>query len=462
MRRLWARWYGKLLMIGLVAVVVLVVAAFAAANYTEDDGFCGTSCHEMNPYFVTWQHSKHHNVNCVRCHIQPGPVNLVKAKVSALREVYVHFAGQVKAPIAVTRHVPNSTCLSCHPAGKGVDPIKLSGVSTVDFSHRAHAAITNCIDCHSQVVHRSVPGKPYIDPKTMAFCLRCHNDKVASGKCELCHTAPHPNRGRCVDCHQLGSWTTTFKHPVALGKPHRAVICEKCHTKAQGTTMGFPAGCVSCHGNHHHDAKATLCAKCHVPTYFVPSTFKHPKTGCQRCHTPPHPDRGPCLNCHTQRSWASHFRHPFPLAGPHVSFRCERCHTNGVSRPGRDCSGCHKPPHPAYGSCLTCHSMSSWASHFSHPIALGGVHASFPCSRCHVNGIGSPGIGCSSCHGSQHGGLTNCGQCHTMTSFVPSTFHHPAAGEHGAGSFACTACHPGGSFSRVYCSCHGGKPPSGD
>ena len=191
--------------------------------------------------------------------------------------------------------------------------------------------------------------------------------------------------------------------------------------------MGFPAGCVSCHGNHHHDAKATLCAKCHVPSYFVPSTFKHPKTGCQRCHTPPHPDRGACLRCHTQHSWASHFQHPFPLAGPHSSFACERCHTNGINAPGRDCTGCHKPPHPVYGSCLTCHSMSSWASHFAHPIAL-GAHSSFACSRCHVNGINSAPVGCSSCHGSKHGGLTNCVQCHTMSYFVPSTFHHPAAG----------------------------------
>ncbi len=461
MRRFWSRWYGKLVVIGLVAVIVLVVAAFAAAQYTEDDGFCGTACHEMNPYFATWQQSQHSDVNCVRCHIQPGTIQLIKAKTSALREVWVHFTGQVKAPIAVTRHIPNSTCLSCHAPGKGVDPIKLPGVSTVAFSHRAHAAVSNCIDCHSQVVHRSVPGKPFVDPKTMAFCLRCHDDKQAKGTCELCHTAPHAARGRCIDCHQLGSWKSTFKHPVALGKPHRALICEKCHTQAQGTTMGFPAGCVSCHGNHHHDAKATLCAKCHVPSYFVPSTFKHPKTGCQRCHTSPHPDRGACLRCHTQHSWASHFQHPFPLAGPHSSFACERCHTNGINAPGRDCTGCHKPPHPVYGSCLTCHSMSSWASHFAHPIAL-GAHSSFACSRCHVNGINSAPIGCSSCHGSKHGGLTNCVQCHTMSYFVPSTFHHPAAGEHSAGSFACTACHPGGNFGRVYCSCHGGKPPSGD
>lgn len=404
-RRVWSRWYGKLLVLGLVVVAVLVVAAFAAARYTEDDHFCGTACHEMGPYYTTWQESKHSDVDCVRCHIQPGAVEFVKAKTSALREVWVHFTGQVKAPIAVTRHIPNSTCESCHAPGEGVDPIKLGAVSVVDFSHKAHAEVTNCHNCHAQVVHRSGPGKPFIDPKTMAFCLGCHDDKVAAGECELCHEAPHAERGKCVDCHELGSWQTTFEHPTALGKPHHDVVCEKCHTQATAAVIGFPAGCIDCHKNHHHASRSTLCAKCHLPTHFVPSTFDHPKTGCQRCH---------------------------------------------------------EPPHPAYGSCLTCHTRSSWASHFSHPIALGGVHASFACSRCHVKGIDSPGVACSSCHGSKHGGLTDCGQCHSMSSFVPSTFNHPAAGEHSAGSFACSACHPGGSFSRVYCSCHGGSPPSGD
>lgn len=405
MRRLWSRWYGKLLLIGAVAVVALAVASVAAASFTESDHFCGTACHEMGPYYETWQDSRHSDVDCVRCHIQPGAVEFVKAKVSALREVYIHFTGQVKAPIAVTRHVPDSTCEPCHAPGKGVDPITLGERGAVEFSHRGHAEVAECHECHSQVVHHAVPGKPFIDPASMAFCLRCHDGEQAPGDCELCHQAPHAARGRCIDCHQLGSWKTTFKHPVALGKPHRTLICERCHTQAEGTSMGFPAGCIECHKNHHHASRSTLCARCHVPTYFVPSTFKHPKKGCQRCH---------------------------------------------------------KPPHPVYGPCMTCHSMSSWASHFAHPIALGGVHASFACARCHVNGIGSPAIGCSSCHGSRHGGLTNCGHCHTMSSFVPARFRHSAAGEHSAGSFACSACHPGGNFTHAYCSCHGGNPPGED
>ena len=283
--------------------------------------------------------------------------------------------------------------------------------------------------------------------------------------------------------------------------------------------MGFASGCVTCHAKRHKSVSIVLCAKCHVPTHFAPSTFKHPRSGCRSCHQPPHPDRGACLRCHTVKSWANHLAHPFPLAGPHTSFACEKCHTRGlgapglscdschhrphsnygtclkchtmtsfashfahpfplagrhtsfacekchtrgISAPGLSCNSCHHRPHPNYGSCLTCHTMTSFASHFSHPFRLAGVHTSFACSRCHVNGIGSPGVACTSCHGSKHGGLTNCASCHTQAGWTPTTFRHGSTGMDGWQRMACTKCHPNNNFAKVYCSCHGGNVPTGD
>jgi len=460
LRRFWRRRLGKVIVVIVVAAAVVVGASFAAAAYTERSSFCIGACHEMQPYGDTWEVSAHKDFACVRCHIKPGFIEFVEAKASALREVWVHVTGQVKAPIAVTEHIPNSTCTSCHPADKVKEPLVLG--NDVRFSHAGHSAVPLCITCHSQVVHESVPGRPYLDPTTMAYCLQCHDGKQASGACETCHEPPHADRGKCSDCHELGSWKTDFRHPIALGKLHKKLVCEKCHTDSTVEGVGFSNGCIDCHRNRHHEADDELCAKCHVPSYFVPTTFKHPRARCERCHEPPHPDRGACLGCHTRHSWASSFSHPMALGGPHSSFSCEKCHARGVDAPGLGCASCHNPPHSDYGSCLNCHSMSSWASHFSHPIALGGVHASFPCTRCHTRGISSPGIGCSGCHGSQHGGLTDCAQCHTMSGWAPSTFHHPPAGAHNPGAMACTACHPNGNFARSYCSCHGGKPPSGD
>ena len=337
--------------------------------------------------------------------------------------MYVHFTGQVKAPIAVTEHIPNTTCQKsgCHPPETIKDPVSLPSASAVAspnaaaspagsappvaFSHAQHAKVPLCIGCHSQAAHRSVPGKPYLDPTTMAYCLRCHDGKQASGACETCHRPTHAPRGACTKCHSLASWSSTFSHPVPLGAQHKTVVCEKCHTKATNAVMAFPAGCVTCHAKTHKNVKTVLCARCHAPSHWKPSTFKHPKTGCATCHTRPHVDRGECLRCH---------------------------------------------------------STSSWASHFSHQIELGGVHASFPCERCHTNGLDAPGRACVTCHGAHHGGLTNCAQCHTTSGWSPSTFNHPATGMDGWQSMACTQCHPGNDFTKVYCTCHGGNVPSGD
>jgi len=568
MRKLWRHWYGKLLVFLPLVLIVLGAASLVAASYTERSSFCVTACHEMAPYGATWKTSVHQNVPCVKCHIKPGAVELVKAKGSALREVYVHITGEVKAPIAVTNHVPDSTCQlsGCHPqgtvsnnlvlrgttppAGSGPDASTLgtsaqiaaavlpftaftvaaaSGTSPglqpglpappVVFSHEKHTKVPLCIECHARAVHRVVPGKSYVDPTSMAFCLRCHDGKRAPNTCETCHSPPHGTRGACSDCHTSGTWATDFKHPVAIGAQHRKLVCGQCHTQSSPDTMGFAAGCVTCHAKRHKTVTNVLCGRCHVPTHFAPSTFKHPDSGCETCHAPPHPERGACLRCHSLKSWANRLAHPLRLAGPHTSFVCEKCHTRGFNAPGLNCDSCHNPPHSSYGSCLKCHTMTSFAArfahpftlagrhttfvcekchtrgisapgvgcdschqrphpyygrcldchtmtsfatNFSHPVKLAGVHTTFVCTRCHVNGLRSPGVACTRCHGSNHGGLTNCATCHSQAGWSPSTFRHPDPNMGGWRSMACSQCHPGNQFAKVYCSCHGGKVPTGD
>ena len=580
MRKLWRHWYGRLLIVGVLGLVVAAGASLAAASYTERSSFCVSACHEMAPYGATWKTSAHRGVACVRCHIKPGAVELVKAKTAALREVYVHFTGAGNAPIAVTRRVPDSTCSQggCHTRRATYDRVVLrdvrapagtagtSSASTggggvaaqgtgggnafaaaavapstsaplasasssppssrsappgppVVFAHGQHAKVPLCIECHDRVVHAEVPGKTYVDPRSMGFCMRCHDGKRAPQGCETCHKFSHEPRGVCTDCHTTGTWATSFKHPIGLGRRHQKLICEQCHTKSTPEAMNFAAGCVTCHAKRHKTVSSVLCATCHVPTHFKPSTFKHPSSGCESCHTAPHPARGACLQCHTLKSWsnrrphpfqpagthttfacekchtrgfsapglkcdschhrphsnygsclnchtmtsfASHFSHPFTLAGRHTSFACEKCHTRGISAPGLNCDSCHHRPHSNYGSCLKCHTMTSFASNFSHPFQLAGTHRTFACSRCHVNGIGSPGVACSRCHGSNHGGLTNCAQCHTQGGWRPTTFRHGNARMEGWQRMACSKCHPNNQFAKLYCSCHNGNIPKDD
>jgi hypothetical protein len=247
----------------------------------------------MLPYDRTWAASPHDKVDCVRCHIPPGVWNFAKTKFFALREVWVHFTGQVKAPITVTRHIPDVVCVECHPASQTNAPVKLV---TASFSHPGHNKVPLCIYCHAQLVHHPINGAPYVPPRSMMGCFACHDGKQQPNGCDYCHTAPHADRGPCEDCHSLQSWGPKgFKHPVPLTGKHAQILCEQCHTSGVGTSIGPADGCVNCHGNHHNDPKMTLCADCHTTTHFVPSTFAHKQVGP---HVPSGEEPLPCTACH--------------------------------------------------------------------------------------------------------------------------------------------------------------------
>lgn len=74
----------------IVAVVVFVILSVAMIEITGQNFFCGT-CHEMGEHYSTWKVSAHKDTKCKDCHIPPGVVSMVKTKVAALNEVFIHL-----------------------------------------------------------------------------------------------------------------------------------------------------------------------------------------------------------------------------------------------------------------------------------------------------------------------------------------------------------------------------------
>jgi len=292
-RGFWRTVWGRILAVVLVLAALSVLSMFVAARFTESNKFCGTDCHEMWPYRDTWQASTHKNVDCVTCHIPPGTINFLKTKLYATREVWVHFTGQVKAPIAVTRHIPNAVCegSGCHSSAQLAKSVSLGSPAPVAFNHSGHTK-QHCIDCHSQVVHKNVPGVAFVPPNSMAACFTCHNDGTKN--CSYCHKAPHADRGPCQDCHNLWAWVggKNFQHPQPLVGTHAQIACEQCHT--QGVAVK-PDGCIDCHGDQHNGLKN--CDQCHVLAHWTPSTFRHPQEGP---HVPAGDEPLQCNACHTK------------------------------------------------------------------------------------------------------------------------------------------------------------------
>ena len=286
-------WLRRVLIALAVLAVLGVAGMLGAARFTESNKFCGQDCHEMLPYNATWQASSHSGTDCVQCHIPPGPVNFMLTKLFATRELWVHFTGQIKAPIKVTRNVPNSACerSGCHTGAAIAKPLSLGSPAPAPFDHAsAGHAKQLCIACHAAVVHQGAPGVTALPANSMASCLSCHPDGTKD--CGYCHSAPHADRGPCQDCHNLSAWSggKNFAHPQPLVGKHAQIACEQCHT--QGTNVK-PDGCINCHGDQHNGL--SNCVDCHQLSGFTPSTFVHPQEG-------EHVPRGEvplqCNNCH--------------------------------------------------------------------------------------------------------------------------------------------------------------------
>lgn len=347
------------MIVAIAAPIVLVGGAFLAAEATKSNTFCGTSCHEMDPYYRTWQASTHAEFDCVRCHIPPGVWNYAKTKFFALREVWVHVTGKVAAPIVVTRRISNEVCSSCHANEQLRGPIALAKF-TVDFTHASHAEGTMCIDCHARVVHTDVPGVPADPPQTMQACFTCHDGTSQPNECVYCHTtSPHPERGACGECHGLTSWTSDFNHPDPLTGKHGTILCQRCHAQATTTEIGPAVGCIDCHQPPHPLRVGTLnlqtCADCHVIVHWDPNTFDHPTSDCASCHDPGplHDGIGTsCQDCHDQNvGWTpTTFRHQ--QVGEHVPsgehpLACTACHKTTYA--SQTCTPCHAPGGPRGG-----------------------------------------------------------------------------------------------------------------
>ena len=85
--------------------------------YTDATPFCGSVCHSMNPEFVSYQRSPHAHVGCAQCHVAPGPMGYLTAKMRGMTELAETIENDYPKPIPipVTALYPiRSNCEECH------------------------------------------------------------------------------------------------------------------------------------------------------------------------------------------------------------------------------------------------------------------------------------------------------------------------------------------------------------
>ena len=173
--------------------------------------------------------------------------------------------------------------------------------------------------------------------------------------------------------------------------------------------------------------------------------------GCGTCHDAPHDGWTQCTSCHTTLAWDLRSRLP-----PAIS-RCSEVtqpHLPGMpldSQGAGDAASVRglsqHPPHPIRDGLPDCATIqrsggSTPSPGFPHSVffSLVGAHKKLDCTQCHKGGVFGvlPRV-CVGCHGSHHGGLTDCADV-TPRRLRPVDLHHssvfPLTGRHR--SLACS------------------------
>jgi hypothetical protein len=109
------------LVLSLVNLTIVTIAGFGAVHYSESTRFCGEACHTpMRPEFTGHLLAPHANVDCVMCHVSPGPKGFVRAKLNGTRQLWDVITGVYDRPIpSPARGLPTAadTCARCHTPG---------------------------------------------------------------------------------------------------------------------------------------------------------------------------------------------------------------------------------------------------------------------------------------------------------------------------------------------------------
>jgi len=444
-----------------------------ARCHTPDDWKPSTFIHSTASFTLI---GKHAEVKCESCHVDLKFKDTPQDCYSCHKKDDPH-SGQL-----------GQDCARCHTPD-GWKPSTFDH-STVKFTLIGKHAQVSCTGCHSDLVFKNTPQD----------CFSCHSkdDKHAGqyGK-------------DCALCHSPAGWKpSTFNHAKTafpLTGAHLGPTCTSCH--ADGKFKGTPKDCIACHkqNDQHQGQLGSDCGACHTTSTWKGAKFDHSKaafqlTGshigvaCKACHTTGQYKGTPkdcyschklddhhngqfgtdCSTCHTPSAWKNvtfdHSRAAFKLTGAHSGVACTSCHANGQFKgTPSDCYSCHRQNDHHNGQfgtdCGACHSTSSWqGATFDHSrtgFPLTGAHVGQACSACHASGQykGTPSD-CYSCHrqDDHHNGQfgTDCGTCHSTSSWQGATFDHsrtsfPLSGAHAG--LACTSCHSGGQFAGTPTAC---------
>ncbi|KGK88355.1 nitrate/TMAO reductase membrane-bound tetraheme cytochrome C subunit [Desulfosporosinus sp. HMP52] len=99
-----------LIILGLVFLAFYIPFRITYAWYTTPSS-C-QKCHEVAPYYTSWQKSAHKNTDCMDCHVTRGPFHRLDSFSRGIRDVAENITGDYG--LFTNSIYYNSNCIACH------------------------------------------------------------------------------------------------------------------------------------------------------------------------------------------------------------------------------------------------------------------------------------------------------------------------------------------------------------
>jgi len=156
----------KIFLPGFCLAILCFVGLNLAMEPVSSSAYCGSTCHEMNISYQTWELSSHGTnevgmrVECIDCHLPPKEnfFRHVTAKgYAGGKDLYMHYFGppydREVMKDHVAHHIANKRCLHCHNT--------LLTRPSSSAAREAHSAVfarpeapeNRCVECHANAGH---------------------------------------------------------------------------------------------------------------------------------------------------------------------------------------------------------------------------------------------------------------------------------------------------------------------
>ncbi|MHC4352144.1 MAG: NapC/NirT family cytochrome c [Planctomycetota bacterium] len=372
------RWSVRILLL----VVIVIFFSGGAIVITGQPGFCN-SCHIMNPYYESWEHSKHSKVNCLDCHLQPGFKGYVKGKINGLAQAVACVVGRVGTkPNAV---VEDDSCMrpECH----STEELETKNLvySGMKFTHQVHVEnVVDGIKISCGLCHSHVEGKEHFSVNK-EVCFTCHflkgsesDTRLVQTGCQSCHEVPDKTIQRgfvtinhaefvsykancddschkndiekdaqvsatvCLNCHNYG--IERESDSVKLHEVHTDPEKLEAYTGHKHATHTIKVECFACHGKVIHERSEVAsvsdmmdCQDCHSNTHQVQQNIytgeAHPQDGRDPNNvlSPMFLTHVECKGCHIERVRKNTGTlDSFGEVAKVVPRSCDKCHEPGT------------------------------------------------------------------------------------------------------------------------------------